>query len=427
VREQRSIVQNIDWPLLVIYMVLVTMGWMNIYAAVYDPANVSMFDLDVQYGKQAMFIGICAVVGSIILFTDGKLFPTFSFWIYAFMMVLLVATIFLGKEIHGSKSWLNIGGGFSLQPAELAKFATCLALARYLGDINVKMEKLQTRLICAALIGLPVVIILMQNETGLAIVYFAFIFVLYREGLPGWYLLLGFAVAVLFILSLLVERTILFSVIGAIALLVFMFFGKRRFSRLIRVAAVAGMAVAFTFSVNYIFTKVLKPHQSIRINALLGKIDESNRKIAEKGILYNVNQSKIAIGSGGLIGKGWTKGTQTKYDFVPEQDTDFIFCTVGEEWGFIGSSTVLLLFMTLILRIIYIAERQKAPFTRIYAYGVASILMFHLMVNVGMTLGLMPVIGIPLPFFSYGGSSLLGFTILLFILIRLDSYRMQIL
>jgi rod shape determining protein RodA len=427
VREQRSIVQNIDWPLLVIYMVLVTMGWMNIYAAVYDPANVSMFDLDVQYGKQAMFIGICVVVGSIILFTDGKLFPTFSFWIYAFMMVLLVATIFLGKEIHGSKSWLNIGGGFSLQPAELAKFATCLALARYLGDINVKMEKLQTRLICAALIGLPVVIILMQNETGLAIVYFAFIFVLYREGLPGWFLLAGFAVAVLFVLSLLVERTILFSVIGAIAILVFMFFGRRRFSRLLRVAAVAGMAIAFTFSVNYIFTKVLKPHQSIRINALLGKIDESNRKIAEKGILYNVNQSKIAIGSGGLIGKGWTKGTQTKYDFVPEQDTDFIFCTVGEEWGFIGSSTVLLLFMTLILRIIYIAERQKAPFTRIYAYGVASILMFHLMVNVGMTLGLMPVIGIPLPFFSYGGSSLLGFTILLFILIRLDSYRMQIL
>lgn len=426
-REQRSIVQNIDWPLLVIYMVLVIMGWMNIYAAVYDPQNVSMFDLDVQYGKQAMFIGICALVGTVILFTDGKLFPTFSFWIYAFMMVLLVATIFLGKEVKGSHSWLNIGGGFSLQPAELAKFATCLALARYLGDINVKMEKLQTRLICAALIGLPVLIILMQNETGLAIVYFAFVFVLYREGLPGGYLLLGFSVLVLFILALLVEKNILFSIIGAVAILVFLFMGKRRFSRLIRVAAVAGIAIGFTLSVNYIFTKVLKPHQSIRINALLGKIDESNRKIAEKGILYNVNQSKIAIGSGGLVGKGWTKGTQTKYDFVPEQDTDFIFCTVGEEWGFLGSTTVILLFMILILRIIYIAERQKAPFTRIYAYGVASIFMFHLMVNVGMTLGLMPVIGIPLPFFSYGGSSLLGFTILLFILIRLDSYRMQIL
>jgi rod shape determining protein RodA len=250
---------------------------------------------------------------------------------------------------------------------------------------------------------------------------------MYREGLPGGYLLLGFAVLVLFILALLVEKTILFSVIGAIAILVFMFLGKRRFSRLLRIAVVAAIAIGFTLSVDYIFTKVLQPHQSIRITALLGKIDPSQMKEAKKGVLYNVNQSKIAIGSGGLVGKGWTKGTQTKYDFVPEQDTDFIFCTVGEEWGFLGSTTVLLLFMTLILRIIYIAERQKAPFTRIYAYGVASILMFHLMVNVGMTLGLMPVIGIPLPFFSYGGSSLLGFTILLFILIRLDSYRMQIL
>jgi rod shape determining protein RodA len=427
VREQRSIVQNIDWPLLVIYIALVTMGWLNIYAAVYDPQNISLFDLDMQYGKQAMFIGICALVGTVILFTDGKLFPTFSFWIYAFMMLLLVATIFLGKNVHGSKSWLNIGGGFSLQPAELAKFATCLALARFLGEINVKMEKLQTRLICAAIIGFPVLIILLQNETGLAIVYFSFVFVMYREGLPGGYLLLGFAVLVLFILTLLVEKTILFSVIGAIAILVFMFLGKRRFSRLLRIAVVAAIAIGFTLSVDYIFTKVLQPHQSIRITALLGKIDPSQMKEAKKGVLYNVNQSKIAIGSGGLVGKGWTKGTQTKYDFVPEQDTDFIFCTVGEEWGFLGSTTVLLLFMTLILRIIYIGERQKAPFTRIYAYGVASILMFHLMVNVGMTLGLMPVIGIPLPFFSYGGSSLLGFTILLFILIRLDSYRMQIL
>jgi rod shape determining protein RodA len=403
------------------------MGWLNIYAAVYDPENISLFDLDMQYGKQAMFIGICALVGTVILFTDGKLFPTFSFWIYAFMMLLLVATIFLGKNVHGSRSWLNIGGGFSLQPAELAKFATCLALARFLSEINVKMAKLQTRLICAAIIGFPVLIILLQNETGLAIVYFSFVFVMYREGLPGGYLLLGFAVLVLFILALLVEKTILFSVIGAIAILVFMFLGKRRFSRLLRIAVVAAIAIGFTLSVDYIFTKVLQPHQSIRITALLGKIDPSQMKEAKKGVLYNVNQSKIAIGSGGLVGKGWTKGTQTKYDFVPEQDTDFIFCTVGEEWGFLGSTTVLLLFMTLILRIIYIAERQKAPFTRIYAYGVASILMFHLMVNVGMTLGLMPVIGIPLPFFSYGGSSLLGFTILLFILIRLDSYRMQIL
>lgn len=425
-REQRSIVQNVDWPLLLLYAILVVAGWLNIYAAVYDPENRSLFDLDVQYGKQVMWIGISAAVAGVILFTDGKMFPAFAMYIYGFMILLLIATIFIGAEIKGSHSWIRLGS-FSIQPAELAKFATCLALARYLSDVNIKMEKLQTRLICAAIIALPMVIILLQNETGLAIVYAAFVFVLYREGLPGGFLLLGFALALLFILSLVLERTYLFAAIGVVAILAFLFFGKRRFSRFVKVAAVAGLAIAFTFSVNYIFTKVLKPHQRIRIDALLGNIDESNRKEAEKGILYNVNQSKIAIGSGGLLGKGWTKGTQTKYDFVPEQDTDFIFCTVGEEWGFIGSTTIIFLFMFLILRIIYIAERQKAPFTRIYAYGVASILFFHLMVNIGMTLGLMPVIGIPLPFFSYGGSSLLGFTILLFILIRLDSYRMQIL
>lgn len=425
-REQRSIVQNVDWPLLLLYAILVVAGWLNIYAAVYDPENRSLFDLDVQYGKQVMWIGISAAVAGVILFTDGKMFPAFAMYIYGFMILLLIATIFIGAEIKGSHSWIRLGS-FSIQPAELAKFATCLALARYLSDVNIKMEKLQTRLICGAIIALPMVIILLQNETGLAIVYAAFVFVLYREGLPGGFLLLGFALALLFVLSLVLERTYLFAAIGVVAILAFLFFGKRRFSRFVKVAAVAGLAIAFTFSVNYIFTKVLKPHQRIRIDALLGNIDESNRKEAEKGILYNVNQSKIAIGSGGLLGKGWTKGTQTKYDFVPEQDTDFIFCTVGEEWGFIGSTTIIFLFMFLILRIIYIAERQKAPFTRIYAYGVASILFFHLMVNIGMTLGLMPVIGIPLPFFSYGGSSLLGFTILLFILIRLDSYRMQIL
>lgn len=427
-REQRSIVQNVDWPLLLVYIILVTMGWLNIYAAVYDAENQSIFDLDVQYGKQAMFIGLSALVAMVILLIDGKFFPTFAFYIYGGMMLLLVATIFLGTEIKGSHSWIKVGGGFSIQPAELAKFSVCLVLARYLGEIGVKLEKLRTQIIAGAMIAFPMLVILLQNETGLAIVYAALVLALYREGLPGGYLLFGFSVLLLFILSLVVEqKNILFAIIGAIAILVFLFMGKRRFSRLLRIAFVAGIAIGFTFTVNYIFTKVLKPHQSIRITALLGKIDKSQMEVAKKGILYNVNQSKIAIGSGGIIGKGYLKGTQTKYDFVPEQDTDFIFCTVGEEWGFIGSATVIGLFMFLILRIIYIAERQKAPFTRIYAYGVASIFFFHLLVNVGMTLGLMPVIGIPLPFFSYGGSSLLGFTILLFILIRLDSYRMQIL
>lgn len=427
-REQRSILQNIDWPIFAIYLVLVLMGWFNIYAAVYNEEHKSIFSLNMQYGKQVLWIGISLAVALVILFTDGKFFATFSFWIYGFMILLLMATIFIGAEIKGSHSWIRLGGGFSLQPAELSKFAVCLALARYLSNVNIKMEKLRTRLVCAGIICLPIVIILLQNETGMALVYTALVMVLYREGLPGGFLLIAFAALVLFILALVVEqKTILFSIIGVIAVVVFLFFGKRKFRRLIGIAVVAIAAVGFTLSVNYIFTKVLKPHQSIRITALLGKIDPAQMKEAKKGVLYNVNQSKIAIGSGGVLGKGWLKGTQTKYDFVPEQDTDFIFCTVGEEWGFVGSTTVLLLFMFLILRIIFLAERQKSPFTRVYAYGVASIIFFHLLVNVGMTLGLMPVIGIPLPFFSYGGSSLLSFTILLFILLRLDSYRMQIL
>lgn len=426
-REQRSILQNIDLPIFVVYLILVIMGWLSIYAAVYNEEHKSIFSLEMQYGKQVMFIGISLFVALVILFADGKLFPTFSFWIYGFMMLLLVATLFIGKEVKGSHSWIHLPGGFSLQPAELAKFSVCLALARYLSNVNVKMDKLRTRLICGAMIVLPIGIILLQNETGMALVYTALIMVLYREGLPGGFLVLGFSALVLFISSLLIDKYYILIGIAVIATAVFFFMGKRRFGRLLQIALVAVVAVAFTFSVDYIYTKVLKPHQRVRIDALLGKIDPSQIKEAKKGVLYNVNQSKIAIGSGGVIGKGFLKGTQTKYDFVPEQETDFIFCTVGEEWGFVGTTVVLLLFMFLILRVLYIAERQKAVFTRVYAYGVASILFFHLLVNVGMTLGLMPVIGIPLPFFSYGGSSLLSFTILLFILLRLDSYRMQIL
>lgn len=426
-REQRSILQNIDWPIFAVYLILVVMGWMNIYAAVYSEEHKSMFSLNMQYGKQAMFIGISLAVALVILFTDGKFFATFSFWIYGFMMLLLLATIFIGKEVKGSHSWIHLPGGFSLQPAELAKFATGLALARYLSNVNIKMEKLRTRLTAGAIILLPMAITILQNETGLALVYAAFIIVMYREGLPGGFLALGFAAAALFIASLLIDKYYIFVTILVVAAAVFIFLGKRRLGRLIQIAIVAVVAIGFTYSVDQIYTKVLKPHQRVRIDALLGKIDPSQIKEAKKGVLYNVNQSKIAIGSGGLLGKGYLKGTQTKYDFVPEQETDFIFCTVGEEWGFLGATTVMLLFLFLILRILYIAERQKAPFTRVYAYGVASILFFHLLVNVGMTLGLMPVIGIPLPFFSYGGSSLLSFTILLFILLRLDSYRMQIL
>jgi rod shape determining protein RodA len=295
-----------------------------------------------------------------------------------------------------------------------------MALAKYLSTLDIKMKDLKTKIISLLIIGLPAALILMQNDTGSAMVYAAFIFVLYREGLSGNILIFGFVAAVLFVLTLLVSKTILFIVIALVGLVFYMFVRKKRQNLLI-IAAGALVASAIVFSVDYAFNKVLQEHQRTRIDVLLGK------EIDPKGAGYNVNQSKIAIGSGGFIGKGFLQGTQTKFDFVPEQSTDFIFCTVGEEWGFLGSMIVLGLFMLLLWRIIYVAERQRSQYSRIYGYGVACILFFHLMVNIGMTIGLAPVIGIPLPFFSYGGSSLWSFTILLFIFIKLDAYRLEIL
>lgn len=424
-REQRSITEHIDWPLFLVYLVMVLMGWFNIYAAVYDPAHESIFSMSMQYGKQIQWIGISLGVAMLILFADAKLFAGLAYFIYGAFILLLIATLFVGTEIKGSHSWIRIGG-FSLQPAELSKFAVALGLAKYLGDINTKLDKTRSQLIAAGIVLVPMAIIVAQSETGQALVYASFILAMYREGLPSMYLTAAFGVLVVAILALLFNPLYLAIAIGIVALGVFFLMGKRRISRLIIIGLVAAATSGFAMSVNYIFNndKFVKDYQRQRVNALLGKIDKNDKK-ARKGILYNVDQSKIAIGSGGIIGKGYLNGTQTKYKFVPEQDTDFIFCTVGEEWGFVGSTLVLGLFIFLILRILHLAERQRSPFTRVYAYCCAAIFFFHVLVNVGMTLGLMPVIGIPLPFFSYGGSSLLAFSILLFILIRLDAYRKQ--
>jgi rod shape determining protein RodA len=330
----------------------------------------------------------------------------------------LVAVLFLGTEISGSKSWFKFGE-FGVQPAEFAKFATAMALAKYLSQLDIKMTDNRTKIISAVLIGLPIILILLENETGVALVFFAFILVLYREGLSGNFLLLGAIVVVLFILALLVDKIILIIALAIISGVLFLFMRKTKGNMLL-LAALFVLSSGVIYSVDYAYNH-LQTHQRKRIDVFLGK--ESDIKKAG----YNVNQSLIAIGSGGLTGKGFLNGTQTKYDFVPEQSTDFIFCTVGEEWGFAGTAVVVVLFLLLLLRILFLAERQRSPFSRIYAYGVASILFFHLMVNVGMTIGLAPVIGIPLPFFSYGGSSLWSFTILLFILIKLDAYRLEIL
>lgn len=394
------------------------MGWINIYAAVYNEEHKSIFDISQSYGKQLIWIITSIILAIIILIIDAKFFSTFSYLIYFITILLLIAVLLMGKEIAGSRSWFQIGS-FSLQPSEFAKFATNLALAKYLSKLNINIHKFKTKLNAFFILALPTVLILLQNDTGSALVYFSFIFVLYREGLSGNIMIAGVLIALLFILTLLLNKFIVVGILFTIA--IFIIIIKKNKRNILIVFGLYILAFGFVFSVDYAFEKMLEPHQKKRINVLIGKETDL------KGAGYNVNQSKIAIGSGGFSGKGFLKGTQTKYNFVPEQSTDFIFCTVGEEWGFVGSFIVIILFVGLLIRIIIIAERQRSVFTRIYGYGLASVLFFHFAVNIGMTLGLAPVIGIPLPFFSYGGSSLWAFTILLFIFIKQDSYRLELL
>lgn len=418
-REEHGILKGIDWVMVGLFIVMVLFGWMNIYAAVYDDEHKSILDLTQNYGKQAIWICGAVLIAIMVLIIDGKFYAAFSYPIYILMLLLCLSTFAFARDVKGSYGWIDIGS-FKLQPAEFAKFATNMALAKYLSTLDIRMQDLKTKIISGFIIGIPTIIILLQNDTGSALVFFSFILVLYREGLSGNILLLGLISVALFVLSLLVKQVVLLSVIGGLALLVFFLVRKNKKNILI-IATTALIASAIVFSVDYVYNNVLQIHQRTRIDVLLGKQQDL------KGAGYNVNQSKIAIGSGGFFGKGFLHGTQTKYDFVPEQSTDFIFCTVGEEWGFLGSLVTIGLFIALLTRIIYVAERQRSVYSRIYGYGVACILFFHLMVNIGMTVGLAPVIGIPLPFFSYGGSSLWSFTILLFVFIKLDAYRLQIL
>lgn len=402
-----------------IYLLMIIIGWMNIYAAVYNDEHKSLLDLSQNYGKQAIWISGALLLALMILVTDGKFYAAFAFPVYALMILLCLSTFALARDVKGAYGWIDIGS-FKLQPSEFAKFATNMALAKYLSTLGIRMQDLRTKVISLMIIGVPALIVLLQNDTGSAMVFGSFIFVLYREGLSGNVLLLGFLLIVLFIMALLFSKTVLLSIIGGAALLFYLLVRKTK-RNVLTILAGALVAAAIVFSVDYVYTNVLQAHQRTRIDVLLGKQQDL------KGAGYNVNQSKIAIGSGGWFGKGFLQGTQTKFDFVPEQSTDFIFCTVGEEWGFLGTTVVIGLFMVLLIQIILIAERQRSQFSRIYGYGVASILFFHLMINIGMTIGLAPVIGIPLPFFSYGGSSLWSFTILLFVFIKLDAYRLQIL
>ncbi|MCD6091880.1 MAG: rod shape-determining protein RodA [Bacteroidales bacterium] len=418
-RRRKSIFHNIDWWLVILYLLLVTIGLFSIYSAVYNPAHPSLFDRSQRYGSQFIWIVTALVFAFVILMIDVKFFTSFSYLIYGASMLLLLIVLLFGKEVAGSKSWIDLGV-FSFQPAEFAKLATNLALARYLSGLNINLNKSKNILVAGAFLIVPIALVLLQNDTGSALVYVAFVLVLYREGFSGNFLLMGLITVVLFVLTLMVGKYIVLGIVLTMAIILFLLTQKVR-KNLIMLFGMFFLIIAFIFSVDYAFENILQPHQKTRIEVLLGK------KTDFQGVGYNVNQSLIAIGSGGFRGKGFLQGTQTKYKFVPEQSTDFIFCTIGEERGFLGSSLVIILFMVFLIRLLFVAERQRSAFSRIYGYGVASILFFHLAVNIGMTIGLAPVIGIPLPFISYGGSSLWAFTILLFIFIKMDSYRLELL
>lgn len=418
-RERNPIFGDIDWPLILLYLALVLIGWVNIYAAVYNDAHSSILDLSQSYGKQMIWILTSLFIGLVILLTDARFFSTFAFLIYGLTILLLIGVLVFGSTVAGSKSWFQIGS-IGLQPAEFAKFATNLALARFFSGQHIDVKDFKTKFIPLLILGTPALLILLQNDTGSALVYSSFVLVLYRMGLSGNYLLAGVMIGIFALSTLMVGQ---YWVMGFVGLLAgaLLFFIKRNRSNIISLVGLLLLTAGFIYSVDYAFDNFLGDHQKSRIDVLLGK------ELDLRGAGYNVNQSKIAIGSGGFLGKGFLKGTQTKYNFVPEQSTDFIFCTVGEEWGFIGTTTVIILFVMLLIRLIKVAERQRSIFGLIYGYGVASILFFHFAINIGMTIGLVPVIGIPLPFISYGGSSLWAFTILLFIFIKLDTRRAALL
>jgi rod shape determining protein RodA len=418
-REQKHIFSNIDWITVGLYLALIIIGWLNIYASVYSDEHKNIFDFSQNFGRQMIWIACAILISLVILMIDIKFFPAFANYIYAFVMFLLIAVLLLGNVTAGSKSWFLIGN-FKLQPAEFAKLATALALAKYLSTIDIKIQDIKTKFISFLILGFPAALILLQNDTGSALVYISFVFVLYREGLSGNVLIIGLVAIVHFLLALLIDKFIIIGVLAGIALILFFYIRKRR-KEIITLIGIFLITAGSVFMVDYVYNNVLELHQRNRIAVLIGKETDL------KGVAYNVNQSKIAIGSGGFWGKGFLQGTQTKFDFVPAQSTDFIYCTIGEEWGFTGSAIVIILYVLLFLRIIKLAERQRSVFSRIYGYGVVSILFFHFMINIAMTIGLAPVIGIPLPFISYGGSSLWAFTILLFIFVKQDACRLQLL
>ncbi len=417
--RSKTFIGKIDIWLFVIYLALVTIGLLSIYAAAFNADHPHIWDFSQNYGKQLVFIGVSMLVGFVILLIDAKVFNAFAYVIYGLSLLSLLLVLVIGSKISGSTSWIQLGP-ISFQPSEFAKFGTALALAHYLGKLDTDLTKFKTKLTAYGIVFLPMLLILAQGDAGSASVFIIFLFVLYREGMGGRILIIGLVAATLFILSLCVSKW--YVMIGlAVIYAIFLLMIDRTKKNVWLLTGILIAACAFVFSVDFAFHHVLKPHQQTRINIILGKEHDI------RGVGYNLNQSMIAIGSGGFSGKGYLHGTMTKYNFVPEQHTDFIFCTVGEESGFIGCFFLIALYLALMLRIIHLAERQRSPFSRIYGYGIACIFFFHFAINIGMTIGLVPVIGIPLPFLSYGGSSLMFFSMMIFVFLKQDANRMNIL
>lgn len=415
--KNQSVTNNLDWVSVIIYIILVVMGWLNIYSSSLSLSDDnSIFDMTQFYGKQFMYIILSIPLIFVVLSADGKFYEKFSIIIFGIALLSLAGLFVFGKTVKGQANWYSFGS-FGIQPAEFAKAATALALAKYLSDVQVNLKDVYRQIQALAIIFLPIILIA-PHDPGSALIYTMFILVLYREGLPPWYLWTGFIAVLLFVLSLIFEPWAV--ILMSLGVIVLIYFKSRIVDRnLIASAIVLVLISGFVFSVDYVFDNIFKQHHRDRFNILLGK------EVDMKGIGYNTNQSEIAIGSGGWFGKGFLEGTQTKGGFVPEQHTDYIFTTVGEEWGFLGSLVVIGLFVSLIFRIIYLAERQKTKFSRVYGYCVASILFMHFFVNIAMVAGIFPTIGVPLPFFSYGGSGLWGFTILLFIFLKMDANKVN--
>lgn len=415
-----SLLYRIDWITVLLYLSLLILGWLNIYAAEFDPdVKGSIFDLSSSSGRQLIFIGSSTILAGIILLFDFRLFGVVAYFVYGFLIFMLIAVLLFGGEVAGSKSWFVLGS-FKIQPSEFTKFAAVLGVSKFLSAPNRKTDSLNAQVIGSLFFLIPMALIILQGDLGSAMVFGSLILVMFREGMHPVIFVVGTSIVLLFLATLLINQTILIISLVLIGLILLGLNAKNSRRLIVSLGSMA-MAIIFVLSVDFILNEVLKPHQQKRVMSLI------NPNADPLGIGWNVMQSKIAIGSGGLTGKGYLEGTQTKFDFVPAQTTDFIFCTIGEEQGWLGSILLISLFTALFLRLIFLSERQKSSFARIYGYGATCILFFHFAVNIAMTIGLFPVIGIPLPFFSYGGSSLWGFSILLFIFLKLDAHRMQVL